>query len=505
MKKYTNYVIVGLISSMSTLGGFYLIQDKVEGPLVTDARQNLKGDFEFVDYKGNYNYNAPNFVEAANKTVNTVVSVNNYQNQTQRQQQFDPFDFFFGFPEERQQQRQQQQSQEPQPAGSGSGVIISADGYIVTNNHVIKGASKIEIKLNNQKTYTADLIGADPSTDIALLKIEEKGLPYIKFVDSDVLNVGDWVLAVGNPFGLNSTVTAGIISAKSRSINILRQGSGSDSPIESFIQTDAAINPGNSGGALVNANGDLIGINTAISSPTGTFAGYGFAVPSNLVKKVIEDIKKYGLVQRGYLGVQGIDLSNEQAVKEINKQEKKNLKSGKGIYVSSLVSKGAAIEAGIEEGDIITSIDGKTINTFSNLSFIIGSKRPGDKVQVTVLRNGKEKNINVTLKDAKGNSSTRSKADLTPTEILGAKFEPLTERQKDNFGINYGVMVKDLDPNGKLASAGVQNEFIILSINDKEVSSQGEIEKILKNYKGRVSIKFADYYGRIYTKGFQME
>ena len=490
---------------MSTLGGFYLIQDKVEGPLVTDARQNLKGDFEFVDYKGNYNYNAPNFVEAANKTVNTVVSVNNYQNQTQRQQQFDPFDFFFGFPEERQQQRQQQQSQEPQPAGSGSGVIISADGYIVTNNHVIKGASKIEIKLNNQKTYTADLIGADPSTDIALLKIEEKGLPYIKFVDSDVLNVGDWVLAVGNPFGLNSTVTAGIISAKSRSINILRQGSGSDSPIESFIQTDAAINPGNSGGALVNANGDLIGINTAISSPTGTFAGYGFAVPSNLVKKVIEDIKKYGLVQRGYLGVQGIDLSNEQAVKEINKQEKKNLKSGKGIYVSSLVSKGAAIEAGIEEGDIITSIDGKTINTFSNLSFIIGSKRPGDKVQVTVLRNGKEKNINVTLKDAKGNSSTRSKADLTPTEILGAKFEPLTERQKDNFGINYGVMVKDLDPNGKLASAGVQNEFIILSINDKEVSSQGEIEKILKNYKGRVSIKFADYYGRIYTKGFQME
>ena len=502
MKKYTNYIIVGLMSSMSTLGGYYLLQDKIDGPLVTNARQNNNGDFEFVDYKGNYNYDAPNFVEAANKTVNTVVAINNYQNKTQRQQQFDPFDLFFGFPDQRQQQ-QQQQNQENQPAGSGSGVIISTDGYIVTNNHVIKGANKIEVKLNNQKTYTADLIGTDPSTDIALLKIEEKGLPYIKFVDSDVINVGDWVLAVGNPFGLNSTVTAGIISAKSRNINILRQGS--DSPIESFIQTDAAINPGNSGGALVNANGDLIGINTAISSPTGSFAGYGFAVPSNLVKKVVEDIKKYGLVQRGYLGIQGIDLSEEQAVKAYNAQEKKNLKTGKGVYITNVTTKGAAIDAGIKEGDIITAIDGKPINTYANLSFIIGSKRPGDKVQVTILREGKEKSYNIILKDAKGNSSTRSKADLTPSEILGADFESLTERQKDNFGINYGVMVKNLQPNGKLAGAGVQDEFILLTVNDKEVKSQADIEKILKNYKGRVSIKFADYYGRIYTKGFQMD
>jgi serine protease Do len=504
MKKYTNYIIVGLISSMSTLGGFYLLQDNIDGPLVTDARQNLKGDFEFVDYKGNYNYNAPNFVEAANKTVNTVVAINNYQTQRQQQQQqIDPFDFFFGFPDQRQQRQQQQQNQENQPAGSGSGVIISADGYIVTNNHVIKGANKIEVKLNNQKTYIANLVGTDPSTDIALLKIEDKGLPYIKFVDSDIINVGDWVLAVGNPFGLNSTVTAGIISAKSRSINILRQSS--DSPIESFIQTDAAINPGNSGGALVNANGDLIGINTAISSPTGSFAGYGFAVPANLVKKVVEDIKKYGLVQRGYLGIQGLDLSDEQAVKSINAQEKKNLKTGKGIYISNVTPKGSAIDAGLKEGDIITAIDGKTINTFANLSFMIGSKRPGDKVQVTILRDGKEKVYNLTLKDAKGNSSTRSKSDLTPSEVLGAEFEALTERQKDNFGINYGVMVKNLQPNGKLAGAGVQDEFIILTVNDKEVKSQDEIEKILKNYKGRVSIKFADYYGRIYTKGFQLD
>ena len=499
MKKYTNYMLVGLMSSVTTFGGFYLLQDKIENPLVTSATSQQNGDFEFVDYKGNYGYTAPSFVEAANKSVNTVVAINNYQNQTQRQRQMDPFDFFFGFPE----QRQQRGNQENQPAGSGSGVIISADGYIVTNNHVIKGANKIEVKLNNQKTYTADLIGSDPSTDIALLKIEDKGLPYIKFVDSDVINVGDWVLAVGNPFGLNSTVTAGIISAKGRSINILRQNS--DSPIESFIQTDAAINPGNSGGALVNANGDLIGINTAISSPTGSYAGYGFAVPANLVKKVVEDIKKYGLVQRGYLGIQGFDLSDAQAVKQYNLQEKKNIKTDKGVMVTSVVPKGSAIDAGIQEGDIITRIDGKTINNFSNLSFQVGSKRPGDKVEVTVLRDGKEKNYTVVLKDAKGNSSTRSKADLTALEILGADFEPLTERQKDSFGINYGVMVKNIEPNGKLAGAGVQEEFILLSINDKEVSSKNDIEKILKNHKGRVNIKFADFYGRIYTKGFTLE
>ena len=493
-------MLVGLMSSMTTLGGYYLLQDKFENPITTNA-SDKNGDFEFVDYKGNYSYNAPNFVEAANKTVNTVVSINNYQKQSQRQRQMDPFDFFFGFPESRQQENQN--SQENQPAGSGSGVIISADGYIVTNNHVIKGANKIEVKLNNQKTYTADLVGTDPSTDIALLKIEDKGLPYIKFVDSDVINVGDWVLAVGNPFGLNSTVTAGIISAKGRSINILRQNS--DSPIESFIQTDAAINPGNSGGALVNANGDLIGINTAISSPTGSYAGYGFAVPANLVKKVVEDIKKFGLVQRGYLGIQGFDLSDDKAVKQYNAQEKKNIKTGKGVMVTSVTQKGSAIDSGIKEGDIITAIDGKQITSFSNLSFYIGSKRPGDKVAVTILRDGKERDFNLTLKDAKGNSSTRSKAELTPSEILGADFEALTERQKDSFGINYGVMVKNVEPNGKLAGAGVQEEYILLSVNEKEVSSKADIEKILKNYKGRVNIKFADFYGRIYTKGFTME
>ena len=497
--------MVGLVSSMTTMGGFYLMNESGNNPFITNASNQKNGDFELVDYKGNYGYDAPNFVEASNRAVHTVVSIKNYSNQRQQQQQqmFDPFDFFFGQPEQQQRGRQQPQQDQDQPSGMGSGVIISQDGYIVTNNHVIQGATKIEVTLNNQKSYIAELVGTDPSTDIALLKISEKSLPFTKFVDSDAINVGDWVLAVGNPFGLTSTVTAGIVSAKGRSINIL--GKNSESPIESFIQTDAAINPGNSGGALVNANGDLIGINTAISSPTGAYSGYGFAVPANLVKKVVEDIKSYGIVQRGYLGIKGFDLSNDQAVKQYNQQFKKSIKTQNGVMVTELVSKGSAVDSGIEEGDIITAVDGKDVTSFSSLSFIVGSKRPGDKVAIKVRRGNTEKTYTITLKDAKGGTKVRSKADLSPTEVLGAEFEPLTERQKDSFGINYGVMAKNVESNGKLAQAGVQDEFIILSVNDKEVSSQEDIEKILKNHKGRVSIKFADYYGRIYTKGFTMD
>src|SRR5690606_20521153 len=251
--------------------------------------------------------------------------------------------------------------------------------------------------MNNQKSYNAELIGTDPNTDIALLKIDAKDLPFIKFVDSDAINVGDWVLAVGNPFGLNSTVTAGIVSAKGRSIDILRRNASS--PIESFIQTDAAITPGNSGGALVNPNGDLVGINTAISSPTGSYSGYGFAVPSNLVKKVVEDIKKYGLVQRGYLGIQGLDLSDEYYIKEYNKQNGTDYKSQPGVLIQQLTDNGGALDAGLEKGDIITEVNGQKITSFSKLSFAIGSKNPGDKVNVKVLRDGKEKEYTVTLRD----------------------------------------------------------------------------------------------------------
>lgn len=496
MKKYIGYLAVGLFSATFAVVGMQFFSKNLDGNIITDTSGNKNdGAFSFVDYKGNYGANAPDFVDASEKTVNAVVSINNFSNQSQREQSMDPFEFFFGYP--------QQQRDPDLPTGQGSGVIISEDGYIVTNNHVIKGSNKIEVVLNNQKSYNAELIGTDPNTDIALIKIEEKGLPFIKFIDSDAINVGDWVLAVGNPFGLNSTVTAGIVSAKGRSIDILRRNASS--PIESFIQTDAAINPGNSGGALVNPNGDLVGINTAISSPTGSYSGYGFAVPSNLVKKVVEDIKKYGLVQRGYLGIQGMDLNDEYAVKDYNKQNGTDYKFQQGILVQKVTDNGGAEDAGIEKGDIITEIDGKKITSFGKLSFAIGSKYPGDNVKVKLLRDGKAKEYTVTLRDTKGNTKTRSLSDLTVTEKLGAEFEPLTDRQKISFGIDYGVMVKSLDQNSKLGSIGINNGYIILKVNDKEVSSQNDIEKTLKNHSGKVSISYVDSYGRIYTRGFTLD
>jgi serine protease Do len=316
------------------------------------------------------------------------------------------------------------------------------------------------------------------------------------------VKVGEWVLAVGNPFSLNSTVTAGIVSAKGRSIDILRNNS--ESPIESFIQTDAAINPGNSGGALVNTNGDLVGINTAIQSPTGTYSGYGFAVPSNLVKKIVEDIKQYGLVQRGFLGVNALDLSNEKMVEEYNAENKTKFKSQQGVLVTGLSEDGAAIDAGIEKNDIIIKIDDKQVKTFSSLSFIVGNKRPGDAVMVTIVRSGKEKIYKVILRDKKGKTKIRTKDDLSVAEKLGAEFKNLSEFQKQRFGIDHGVIVTDLT-SGKLSEIDIKQNFIILKINDKKIYDVKEIESILKNYKGNVSVNFVDNYGRVYTGGFKME
>ena len=494
MKKYIGYLMVGIFSASFAIIGMNYFAKENSDNLITSTTDREDGSFSFVNYKGNYAFNAPDFVEASQRTVNAVVSINNFSTQ-KNQRHNDPFEFFFGFP--------QQQRNPDLPSGQGSGVIISDDGYIVTNNHVIKGSDKIEVVLNNQKSYIADLIGTDPNTDIALLKIEEKGLPFIKFVDSDAINVGDWVLAIGNPFGLKSTVTAGIVSAKGRSIDILRRNA--TNPIESFIQTDAVINPGNSGGALVNPNGDLVGINTAISSQTGTYVGYGFAVPSNLVKKVVEDIKTYGMVQRGFLGVGGLDLNDEYQIRMYNREMGTDLKSQQGILVQSVTDNGGAQAAGIRKGDIITEIDGKKVTSFNKLSFAVGSKNPGDKVTLKVLRDGKEREYTVTLRDQKGNASTRSLADLTVSEKLGAEFEPLTDRQKVSFGIDHGVMVKNMEQGGKLRGIGISEGFIILKVNDKEVSSQKDIEKILNNHKGRVSVSYVDPYGRIYTRGFTMD
>jgi len=324
LKKLLPFAVVGVISGATTVGGLQYLNhnsDSVDQSYFTKASN--------VSFAGmNSSAVGDDFVKAAKTTVPAVVTIKNYQSRSSsRASEQDMFDFFFGDPfGGRGQQRQKQQVPDNMPSGMGSGVIVSPDGYIISNNHVVAGANKLEVVLSNKKSYIATLVGTDPNTDISLLKIEEKGLPFLNFANSDNIEVGQWVLAVGNPLGLNSTVTAGIVSAKGRGIGILGSQGKAANPIESFIQTDAAINPGNSGGALVNTNGDLIGINSAIQSTTGYYQGYGFAVPSNLARKIIEDIKKFGIVQRGFLGVTSLDLSNDQLVAAYNIKRKQIIK-----------------------------------------------------------------------------------------------------------------------------------------------------------------------------------
>ncbi len=498
LKKLMPFALTGVISGATVFGASHYF-----------TKENNGEDFEYFTkasknsaFVGMGSAVGDDFVKASKMTVPAVVTIKNYQDRSaQRMPDQDMFDFFFGNPFGGNQQRQQQPPKN-MPSGLGSGVIISPDGYIISNNHVVAGANKLEVVLSNKKSYIATLVGTDPNTDISLLKIEEKGLPYLNFANSDMVEVGQWVLAVGNPLGLNSTVTAGIVSAKGRSIDILSQQSRT--PIESFIQTDAAINPGNSGGALVNVNGDLIGINTAIQSKTGYYEGYGFAVPSNLARKIVEDIKKFGLVQRGFLGIVSLDLSNDMQVAAYNQKEKKNLKAGDGIYVTEVTGNSGAEDAGIRTGDIITKIDGTNIGSFADLSFAIGSRRPGDKVTVTYTRNGKPNTVTVTLKDQKGGTSSRSKEDLTVSEKIGSEFEPLSDRVKTNYGLESGVLAKNVAEDGEMDKIGVVDNFIVMEINGKPVNSQKDVEKILNGYKGNVQVKYVDSYGRITTRGFKM-
>ena len=302
--------------------------------------------------------------------------------------------------------------------------------------------------------------------------------------------------------GLNSTVTAGIVSAKGRSIDLLSQQSRT--PIESFIQTDAAINPGNSGGALVNPNGELIGINSAISSKTGYYEGYGFAVPANLARKVVEDIKKFGLVQRGFLGVMPLDLSDQRQVTAYNRERKTNIKTGEGVYLTGVSAKGGAEDAGLRSGDIITKVDNTVVSSYYDLSFAVGSKRPGDKVAVTYLRNGKEDTVNVTLKDQNGGTSTRSKADLSVAEKIGSDFEPLSDKFKTDYGLTSGVIAKNVVEGLEMSKIGIVDNYIVMEVNGKPVNSQKDVEKILQGYNGNVQVKYVDEYGRITTRGFKM-
>jgi len=364
--------------------------------------------------------------------------------------------------------------------GAGSGVIIGNDGYIVTNNHVIDNAEEVEVTLYDNRSYKGTIIGTDPSTDLALVKINETDLPTLAFGNSDAVKVGEWVMAVGNPFNLTSTVTAGIVSAKGRNINILRNKD--NSAIESFIQTDAAVNPGNSGGALVNMNGDLIGINTAIASQTGSFAGYSFAVPANLVKKVTEDLKKFGTVQRGFLGIIIRNLDSKLA-KELD------LNISAGIYVDSLVANGSAAIAGVKSQDVIIRVDGNLVKTVPELQELVGRHRPGDIVTLMLVRDGREKEVKVTLKARDGSTEVAKKSTQVALDILGIEVEKVADSDLKRLDIQGGVRVTAINK-GKIGKfTDMKEGFIITRIGNKVIKSPQDVNKVLDGVKGGIMIE----------------
>ncbi len=375
-----------------------------------------------------------------------------------------------------------QDGEMPLQQGSGSGVIISADGYIVSNNHVVEGAETLEVILNDERSYVGKVIGTDPTTDISLIKIEETGLTPIKFASSDDVKVGEWVVAVGNPFSLTSTVTAGIVSAKGRNINIVARSAG-QMAIESFIQTDAVVNPGNSGGALVNQNGDLIGINTAISSPTGVFAGYSFAVPSDIVKKVAEDLREFGVVQRGLLGAKIQQLNTSLA-------QENDIDRSNGVYIAEVMPGSAAEEAGIKQGDVILSVDGVTTLRNSVLLEQLGRHRPGDKVSIKVDRDGSEREFTAVLKNSDGNTDVvRPEEQSAAVAALGAQFEDLSPEQLKELNIGGGVIVSGLE-NGLLTEqTRVRPGFVLTKVDGRKVENVDQLQRLLKDGKGTVALE----------------
>lgn len=475
LKNTSTYIIAALISVGVSYGTFTYLEHRSHdksSDIYTYSKDFNQKDIHLASLT---NEGYPDFTKAAENSVHAVVhikstvkSTSNSQRQDRRQM-VDPFEYFFGFGE-----RGGRGYSSPQPSvGYGSGVIISEDGYIITNNHVIDKATEIEVTMNDNAKYTAKLIGADPTTDIALLKIEGKAFPYIPFGNSDELKVGEWVLAVGNPFNLTSTVTAGIVSAKGR--GGIGQGQGGEMTIQSFIQTDAAINPGNSGGALVDTDGQLVGINTAIYSQTGNFAGYGFAVPISIAGKVVSDIKEFGAVQRAVLGVMISDIA---IAKEMDPDKTKNLKVQEGVYIGGFPERSSAKEAGVQEGDVVTAINGGRTRNVGELQEQINRYRPGDKVDLDIDRAGIKKKISVVLKNSGGTTSVVKKAD--DMESVGAAFKSLNSEQMKQYGVSYGVQVVGIDNNGRFKRGGVEKGFIIMKINNQPVSSSEDVESIIQ-------------------------
>ncbi|NRS89493.1 Do/DeqQ family serine protease [Flavobacterium sp. 7E] len=451
MKQFSKLFLVSLLSGATTLGAYKLLFDNNgyfsthNSPITTVANESY-------ERKVGLSSDILDFTVAAENTVHTVVHVKNVSYKTVSNPMLE---YFYGY----------KGGQSQEQVGTGSGVIISADGYIVTNNHVIKDASEIEITLNNKKSYKAKLIGTDSKMDIALLKIDaDEKLPYTTFGNSDSVKVGEWVLAVGNPYNLTSTVTAGIVSAKARNLGT--------NGIQSFIQTDAAVNPGNSGGALVNTRGDLIGINTMISSTTGSYVGYSFAVPSNIARKIIEDIMEYGNVQRGILGVEGGEL-NAMASKELG------VTQTEGFYINKVTKNSGAEKSGLKKGDIIIKLDNQNVSTFADLSGYINTKRPSDKVQVMITRNGETKTVPVVL----------SKNEFFTTEFKGIELENIDAADKKKFRIDYGVKIRSITNENLMQYDKELRGNIILSIDNVKAKDIETVSKLLNDKEENQSMR----------------
>lgn len=473
MKKNTLRILLVILFSVVIAIASYRYLDKKNSTTVFQEKDNKEIHFANNPTKNISSSGNPDFVQASSAVIPAVVHIKTlYQGSTSRAD--NPFEELFGAP----------QSQAP-ARGSGSGVVITTDGYIVTNNHVVQDASQIEVVFPDKRTFSGKIVGTDPSTDLALVKVNAKDLPVVEMGNSDEVQIGEWVLAVGYPFSLNSTVTAGIVSAKGRSIGILDQPtqgdpSGGSSAIESFIQTDAAINPGNSGGALVNSAGQLIGINAAIASMTGSYAGYGFAIPVNLAKKIVNDFIKFGEVKRGYMGISFPAPSVED---QLFKQQGINPGSVKGVYITEVRPGSAAAESGLKEGDIIQGINGAQVSSSSEFSERIARHRPGDKVQLSYLRNGKTGSTTVTLKDQPSTSLTarnRSDSDLNLHDKLGARLSPLNSDLKRRLGLRSGLVITEIDRGGFLDQANIPRGTIITSVNGRPVNDIDQLNEALR-------------------------
>jgi len=474
MQNFGKTVLAAVLGGLITIGVYKVAFN--EKPIIIERPANPVSTITKYNngIADNINLDFSNTAAVATPAVVHITSTITSSGRESAQQIPSPFRFFF----DEEQLRERSPRQQRKSQGSGSGVIISEDGYIVTNNHVVEDADELQVVLNDKRTYSAKVIGTDPLTDLALIKVDEQDLPIISFGNSDNVKVGQWVMAVGNPFNLESTVTAGIVSAKGRSIGIF----GGGRSIESFIQTDAAVNPGNSGGALVNLNGELVGINTAIASPTGSYSGYSFAVPANLARKVVEDLQKFGKVQRAYLGINISNLDGALA-KELNTD------ITEGVIVGNVIENSSADDAGIEEGDIITKIDDKEVKSVPELQEIIGGKRPGDKVQVVLNREGKVKIFDVSLKGETGTEEIIAGNNSELFRMLGAEFTPITNEEKDALNIEAGVKVNKLYAGSLRSQTDIEEGFVITHINKKEVDSVAKLEQLLSEERGGVLIE----------------